>query len=247
ALEGAKTPPASSAPAPAGPAHWSYTGDEGPAKWGDLSPDFAACKTGKQQTPIDFAKGIAKGKGLSPVVFSYSQIPIQVTNNGHTIQAGNSTPSSITIGSDKYTLAQWHLHTPSEHTVEGKHFDAELHFVNKNDKGEITVVGILIKKGKESKAVKALVDNAPAEASKEPKAGQGTFDMSALTPAKAAYYTYTGSLTIPPCTEGIRWIVFQKPMEASEAQLAKLQELMHGPTARPIQALEGRSVTAYAP
>jgi carbonic anhydrase len=253
AVEGSSAPPPAAlegkndkpAPAPAGPAKWSYTGDDGPAHWGDLSADWAGCKTGKQQSPIDVPKGVAKGKGLAPIVFAYSPLPIQIVNTGFTVQAMNTTPSSITIGADKYTLVQFHLHTPSEHTLEGKRFDGELHFVHKSDKGEVAVVAVLLKKGKENKTFKALLDNAPKEAAKEPKSAPGTFDLSPFTGAKTAYVTYPGSLTIPPCTEGLRWLVLTKTAEIGEAQIAKLQELTHGPTSRPIQPLEGRSVTSY--
>ncbi len=247
------TAPAADAAAPqehhaAGPPHWAYTGGEGPAKWGDLSPDFGTCKTGTKQTPIDIPKGAEKDKTLAALGISYLPVPLAILNNGHTVQVNNSTPSSMTAFGEKWDLAQFHFHSPSEHTLEGKSYDMELHFVHKNAKGELAVVGVLLKKGKENKALKAVFDNAPAEPSKDatPIAG-ATIDIPSLVPTKSAYYTYMGSLTTPPCSENVKWFVLATPAEVSEAQIAKFTQVTHGATNRPIQPLGDRKVSQFKP
>jgi carbonic anhydrase len=232
----------------AGPPHWAYEGEGGPEHWGDLSSDFAACKTGTKQTPIDLSTKSEKGKDLKPLAFAYAPIPLQILNNGHTVQVANTSTSSLTNAAGKWNLAQFHMHASSEHTVDGKSFDMELHLVHKNDKGELLVVGVFLKKGKENKALAAVFDNAPSEVSKEPKAISGAkIDLASLLPAKAAYYTYTGSLTTPPCSEGVNWFVLAAPAEVSDAQIAKFKAVTHGPTNRPVQPAQGRTVVQFKP
>jgi carbonic anhydrase len=239
-------PAATSAPAATPPAeeiHWSYTGAGSPDHWGDLKPDYAACKAGSSQTPVDLPSTAAKDASRKPPTFHYGPIPLAVLNNGHTIEVPNASAASMTVGDEKWDLAQFHFHAPSEHKVDGKGFDAELHLVHKNAKGELAVVGVLVKKGHENAVLKAVIDNAPGEAAAEPKAVAGaTVDLKALVPARTSYFTYAGSLTTPPCTEGVTWFLAQTPIELSEAQIAKLHALMHGDNNRPVQPLGTRPV-----
>jgi carbonic anhydrase len=238
-------PPKPEKEANAGPPHWTYGGEEGPAKWGDLAPEYATCKTGASQMPIDFVtKKIEVDRALTPLAFDYRALPLQIFNNGHTVQVASTRPASVTVGGEVWKLAQFHFHSPSEHTVDGKATDLEVHFVHKNDKGEILVVGLFLNKGKENKRLAAVFDNAPAEVGKEPRPVDGVeVDIAGLVPPKARYYTYTGSLTTPPCTEGVRWIVLAPIGEASEAQIKKLRDATHGDTNRPVQPLGARQVT----
>lgn len=230
------------------PAHvaWGYTGDGSPDKWGDLEPNFALCKDGKAQTPIDISSKVAKSPTLKGLVFQYPVIPLTLFNNGHTVQVPNPGPGSVTEGPNHWNLLQFHFHAPSEHTVDGKPFDAEVHFVHKNDKGELAVVGILVKTGKENAALKAVFANAPSEIGTEPKPVVGaTINLKAILPAKPGYFTYNGSLTVPPCSEGVTWFLLKTPIEASAQQIAKLHEVTHGDTNRPLQPLNGREVLRY--
>jgi carbonic anhydrase len=233
-------PEASAAPAPSGPPRWGY---DAPEKWGDLAPDWATCKTGQKQTPIDLASKSELGKDLKPLAFTYAPVPLQIFNNGHTVQVKNTAAASVMAGGQKWDLVQFHFHAPSEHTVDGKAFDAELHLVHKNAAGELAVVGVLLNKGKESKALAPFFDNAPKDVSSEPKAiDKASVDLKGALPGKTAYYTYSGSLTIPPCTEGITWFIFTQPMTISDAQIGKLKDTMGPNSARPIQPLNGRTV-----
>jgi carbonic anhydrase len=246
--------PSDAAPAEAhgkshGAPHWKYTGEEGPDHWGDLSPEWSACKAGKQQSPIDLPKAGGKSKGAAALKMTYEPVPLAITNNGHTLQVASAGgASSVTIGGEKYDLAQFHFHAPSEHTVAGKPFDMELHLVHKNAAGKLAVVGLLLKKGKENKVLKALFDAAPDEVTKEPKAVQGaTIDVGALVTKKQSYYSYPGSLTTPPCSEGVTWVVLSAPGEASEAQIAKLSAAVKGTSNRPVQPVGDRTVFQFHP
>lgn len=238
---------ASAAPAEKHPPHWTYSGEEGPEKWGDLTQDFGLCKVGVNQTPIDLLpKKVEKDKSLKALEFGLKPIPLKVLNNGHTVQVVATDTATLNAAGDTWSLAQFHFHAPSEHTVDGKHFDMELHFVHKNAKGALAVVGVLLKKGKANKALASVFDAAPAEVSKDPKSVEGVMvDVSSLLPAKAPYSTYPGSLTTPPCSEGVTWFVLDKVAEVSEAQIAKFREVTHGDTARPVQPLGARKVTAF--
>jgi carbonic anhydrase len=232
-------------PAPA-PVAWGYTGDVGPERWGDLQPEFSLCKNGKTQAPIDLPSKADKGPGLKALAFEYPSIPLTLLNNGHTVQVPSTGAASLSEGADKWDLVQFHLHAPSEHTLDGKRYDAEIHFVHKNAKGELAVVGVFVRKGKENKALKGFFDNAPAEVGTDPKPVAGaTVDLKAILPGQTGYFTYGGSLTAPPCSEGVTWFVLKTPVEASAEQLAKFHEVTHGDTSRPVQPLGERKVLRF--
>jgi carbonic anhydrase len=236
---------AGAAPQPA-PVAWGYTGDVGPERWGDLQTEFSLCKSGKAQAPIDLPSKADKGPGLKALAFEYPTISLALLNNGHTVQVPSTGAGSVAEGADKWDLVQFHLHAPSEHTLDGKRYDAEIHFVHKNAKGELAVVGVLVRKGKENKLLKGFFDNAPAEAGTDPKPVAGaTVDLKAILPAQTGYFTYSGSLTAPPCSEGVTWFVLKTPVEASAEQLAKFHEVTHGDTSRPVQPLGERKVLRY--
>lgn len=233
-------------PAHTAHAHWTYSGEEGPSHWGDLSPDFAACKTGASQSPIDIVTKKAElDRSLGLLAFEYkAPLPLQIWNNGHTVQVQNSVSESVKIAGGEWKLVQFHMHSPSEHAIDGKLLDLELHLVHASDKGELSVVGLLFRKGKENKALAPVFDHIPTEVAKEaaPVAGV-TLDLAKILPAKPTYYTYTGSLTTPKCTEGVHWYVLQTTAEISDAQLQKFHAAFKGDTNRPVQPLGARKVT----
>lgn len=229
---------------------WTYVASEaqGPEGWGNISGDFAACKTGTSQAPVDLSMKAEKGKDLKPLAFAYVPMALQIHNNGHTVQVTNGAAASFTVGGEKFDLVEFHFHSPSEHTIDGAKADMEVHFVHKNAKGELAVVAVLFKKGKENTALKAVFENAPEKRSREPTAVAGvTIDVSSMLPAKAGYFSYAGSLTTPPCSEGVRWFVLTKSSEVSEAQIAKLRDVTHGDTNRPVQPLGTRKVQQFKP
>jgi carbonic anhydrase len=228
--------------------HWAYEdhGDEvGPAKWGTL-PGNASCATGKQQTPIDLAAGVAKPQDLPNLVFGYKPSSLSVVNNGHTVQMTYDAGSTLgrTGSTTTSTLAQFHFHAPSEHTVDGVSYPMEAHLVHVDAAGKPSVVvGVFIKAGNENSALAKAFQDLPArEGDKRAPAG-ATIDARALLPVDKAFFTYAGSLTTPPCTEGITWYVLKTPIEMSPAQIRAFTSLEHlGHTNRPVQDLGGRVV-----
>jgi carbonic anhydrase len=218
--------------------HWTYEGATGPDHWAELSSEFKTCQIGQKQTPINLT-GAARGNEAAPK-FDYHAFPIKILNNGHTIQVNAAPGSSITIGETKYELAQFHFHHPSEHLLDGKAFEIELHLVHKSAAGGLAVVGVFLKQGKENAALKAVFDQMPA---KEAPAAEvkGSVDPAQLLPAARGFYRYAGSLTTPPCSEGIVWTVFKEPIELSPAQAKQFSDLFEN-NARPVQSLHGRSL-----
>lgn len=252
----APPPPAAVAPAPAPvadtkpkePPHWKYVGAEGADKWGELWPDWSKCKSGVAQSPIDLPKKGEKPAKATALATTYSTLPLRILNNGHTIQVPAAEGGKLTLDGVDYELAQFHLHAPSEHTVAGAKFDGELHMVHKNAKGELAVIGVFLKKGKENKILAPVFSAMPAEESHEAAAvADANVDIAKLVPKKSAYYSYSGSLTTPPCSEGVKWFVLIKPIEVSEVQLKKFQDVMHGENARPVLPLGERKVTESHP
>jgi carbonic anhydrase len=226
-------------------------GDTGPEHWGDLDSSFHLCAHGVQQTPIDLpAKAAATSH--APPRPQWSPVPLTVVNNGHTIQVVDTAPSSFTVDGTTYALAQFHFHSPAEHTIGGRTYDAELHLVHKSSDGKVLVVGILFKEGAENALLEPIWDAMPPEESPVPKTVSNVaIDLASLLPSAPRYLRYDGSLTVPPCTEGVRWLVVEPdpsaPPQLSRAQIAKLRAATHGETNRPIQPLGGRSVTELLP
>ncbi len=228
--------------------HWAYedgSDSVGPAKWGTL-PGNEACATGKQQTPINLAAGAAKPQDLPDLVFAYKPSSLSMTNNGHTVQMTYDAGSTLSrVGSTgAWTLAQFHFHAPSEHTVDGASYPMEAHLVHVDAAGKpVAVVGVFIKAGKESAALARAFQGLPAKSGDKSAPAGGMIDARALLPADKTFFTYPGSLTTPPCTEGLTWYVFKTPIEMSPAQIGAFTTLEHlGHTNRPIQSLGGRAV-----
>lgn len=235
-----KTPTKGAPPAP----HWTYEGEEGPAHWAELSPDFHACGDGHAQTPIDVNSRYAETVGLDDVLFHYHPVAGKVVNNGHTVQATLGAGNAIEVDGGYYELLQFHEHSPSEHRLDGKSFPLELHLVHSDATGHLAVVGVFVTPGPANPALEPfLAAMSPKVAAEKPLAAP--YDPAALLPAHHDVYRYTGSLTTPPCTEGVRWIVMATPVTASEEQIERIRALYEH-NARPIQALNGRMVLSDA-
>lgn len=220
--------------------HWGYQGEGGPGKWGSLKHDYELCGKGHQQSPINIDQS-GKGENLGAIAFSYSSTPLKVLNNGHTIQANYQPGSSIRIGEETYNLLQLHFHSPSEHQVKGASSNMEMHLVHKNDKGQLAVVGVMIKEGKADANIQAIWDNIPSEINKVKEVSGVSINATDMLPQDRSYYHYSGSLTTPPCSEGVSWFVLKTPMEASAEQISKFLSVVHE-NARPVQPLHGRSI-----
>jgi carbonic anhydrase len=222
--------------------HWSYSGEEGPDHWGDLSPDYATCKTGKNQSPINLMADDAVGTTSLPGFdVHYRDTVLKVINNGHTLKVNVPLGSYIKIKNQRYELLQYHFHTPSEHQLNGFNYPMELHLVHRDGRGHYLVIGILFREGKENDALQTILNHLPKKVGKQEIFNGIEFNPNVFFPESKKFFKYSGSLTTPPCTEGVYWMVFKQPIEASAEQLEKMNELM-GSNARPVQDLEARSL-----
>ena len=216
--------------------HWTY-GEE--KEWGTLAPAFAECKLGKTQSPIDIQTKSVQKANLAPIKTAYKSAASEVINNGHTIQVNLTNAGSATVPSGEYQLLQFHFHTPSEEKINGKNFPLVAHLVHKNADGKLAVIAVLFKEGKDNPALTPIFSVMPAKEGKV--ALQGNFDASTLLPSTLGYYAFTGSLTTPPCSEGVAWQVLNTPVEISKSQIASFQKI-YKMNARPVQPLNGRVV-----
>lgn len=220
-------------------AGWGYAGETGPAHWGALSPDFALCEDGAAQSPIDIAG--SSELDLVDIEFQYGATANNIFNNGHTIQVNVDAGSAILYNGITYNLLQFHFHLPSEHTIDGAAAAMEIHFVHQDPRsGNLAVVGVLLVEGADNAAYATVFDNLPADVG-EPMAQGTEISLEALLPAARAFYTYQGSLTTPPCSEIVRWLVLDAPLELSAEQIAAFAAI-HAGNARPVQPLGARDL-----
>ena len=228
--------PAKPRPAPAG--HWSYDGHGGPAHWGAMKPEFAKCASGTRQSPIDIRDGIKVQ--LEPVQFEYQPSGFRVIDNGHTVQVNVAAGNHIEVMGRRYELQQFHFHRPSEERIDGRQFDMVAHLVHKDPEGRLAVVAVLLERGSAQTIVQTVWNNLPLEQGDEVPA-RGAIDLEALLPAERSYFTYMGSLTTPPCSEGVLWMVMKQPVSVSPEQIAIFSRL-YPMNARPIQSASGRLI-----
>jgi carbonic anhydrase len=217
--------------------HWSYDGEAGPNKWGQLSAEFKTCALGSEQTPIDL-RGAIKAQAAAPAI-GYQEMPLTIMNNGHTIQVNTPSGSKLEIAGTVYDLVQFHFHHPSEHLLAGKLFAMELHLVHKAASGALAVVGVFIQPGTPSAALAPVWAAMPQNETPARLVEGVTIDPSTLLPKTRGYYRYMGSLTTPPCSEGLTWTVFRTPIEASPEQIRQFAALFPH-NARPVQSLNRR-------
>lgn len=221
--------------------HWSYQGHTGPEAWSSLEKDFGTCAIGNTQSPIDISSSQVGKSTLGPIAFSYQPTPLKILDNGHTIQVNVESGSSIAIGGQTYELKQFHFHRPSEEKIDGKAYELVAHLVHKSAEGKLAVVGVLFKQGAENPLIKTIWSNLPKEKEKEVTVSGVSFNPAELLPAKRSYYNFAGSLTTPPCSEGVNWFVMTTPVEASKAQFKRFAAL-YPMNARPTQPVNGRPI-----
>jgi carbonic anhydrase len=218
--------------------HWSYDGDAGPQSWGQLKPEFNKCSSGTRQSPIDIRDGVRVD--LDPVQFDYKPSAFRVVDNGHTVQVNVAPGNSIEVMGRRFELAQFHFHRPSEERIDGKQFDMVAHLVHKDVAGKLAVVAVLLERGGAHPLVQAVWNNLPLEKGDEVSA-RVPLDLNQLLPKDTRYYTYMGSLTTPPCSEGVLWMVMQQPVTVSGAQIDVFARL-YPMNARPVQQASGRLI-----
>jgi carbonic anhydrase len=223
---------------PAHPPHWSYAGEAGPADWSRLQPEFATCATGQRQSPIDIRDGIRVD--LEPITFDYRPTGFNVVDNGHTVQANLGAGNAIVVNQRRYELVQFHFHRPSEERINGRQYDMSVHLVHKDLDGRLAVVALLIERGGLHPVVQQVWNSLPLEKN-DALAGPAPLNPALLLPEDKRYFTYMGSLTTPPCSEGVLWLVMKQPVSLSDQQLAVFARL-YPMNARPLQSSSGRLI-----
>jgi carbonic anhydrase len=223
-------------------AHWGYTGHTDPSHWGELSPKYAECAQGKNQSPINIVVADSKDTNLQDIVFSYNATSNSVVNNGHTIQVNIDDGSAIMIDGKRFELKQFHFHTPSENQIDGKHFPLEAHFVHLDKEGNIAVLALMFEEGKSNTILEKIWSKMPANADDKSALTLSSDDIHALLPKENAYYRFSGSLTTPPCSEGVRWFVLKTAVNISKEQVEKFLHTMHHANNRPVQNINARKV-----
>ena len=224
-----------------GGAPWTYEGKQGPLNWSRLDPAYRACSEGKEQSPIDI-RGAHLNKNLPPIEFHYIAGTMTLTNTGHTVQVTAPAGSYIVASGIRYDLVQFHFHHPGEEAVKGKLPDMSLHLVHKSADGKIAVVAVRLNEGNANAVLAALWEHLPKTTGATDKVTD-SMSPAGLLPTDRGYWTYEGSLTAPPCTEGVRWYVLEEPVELSRDQLRSFNAL-YKVNSRMIQAPHGRKIEA---
>ncbi len=241
---------------------WSYKGDIGPANWGKLDPSFRLCSTGKTQSPINIPKKANVTTNMLTMDYEPAEMVISdngntflmldhtetITNTGHSVQLNfpKSAQETISFNHHQYKLVQFHIHTPSETKLHDKSFPLEIHFVHQGDDGSAAVVAVFAKIGKENPTLKNIINHIPTEEGKDFSIKGDRINPISLIPNEKSYYHFAGSLTTPPCTQGLEWIVLDHAITVSSAQVDALNKASHGENARPIQALYHRQIELAA-
>ncbi|HEV6968875.1 carbonic anhydrase [Roseateles sp.] len=232
-------------PEPVHHAHWGYAGDVGPEHWAELAPENKLCAVGTRQSPIDIREGLAVD--LEPIAFDYHASAFSVLDNGHTVQVNVAPGNALTVMGRRFELVQFHFHRPSEERVNGRQFDMVAHLVHRDAEGRLAVLAVLLERGRDDRpqpVVQAVWAALPLEKG-EALPAQTRIDLNQLLPADRGYYTYMGSLTTPPCTEGVLWMVMRQPVALTAQQLDVFARL-YPMNARPLQAGSGRLIKESA-
>jgi carbonic anhydrase len=223
-----------------GKAHWGYSGHEGPEYWGELSPDYAACSSGKNQSPVDLVN-MVEGD-LPELVIDYKAGGNEVVNNGHTIKINYAPGSTLTVEDKTFELKQFHYHTPSENTIEGRYYPMEAHFVHADKEGNLAVISVMYTIGDTNKELQKAWSQMPSDVGGKEKLKE-VVDAKMLLPEKGGdYYRFNGSLTTPPCSEGVSWFVLKNADTASKEQVEKFSHVMHHDNNRPVQPINARVI-----
>ncbi|RAP39022.1 carbonate dehydratase [Candidatus Marinamargulisbacteria bacterium SCGC AAA071-K20] len=218
--------------------HWSYKGSTGPETWGRINKSYEQCSIGKTQSPINITN--ATKATLSKINIDYLNRPLRIINNGHTIQV-NYSGGKITVGDETYNVLQFHFHSPGENQINGKLYPMEMHLVHKRTDGALGVLAVMIEKGKANATIQKIWGHLPRKAGSEKIYKNVSINASNLLPKSKRYYRFMGSLTTPPCTEGVNWHVLQTPITLSKKQIKSFESLYKGNN-RPIQAQNNRLI-----
>jgi carbonic anhydrase len=218
---------------------WDYGKEHGPTHWGELKPEFATCGTGHHQSPIDIQA--TEKADLPPIQFDYKDSPLHIVDNGHTVQVNYEAGSSILVGDHRYALKQFHFHHPSEERVHGKRYALSLHLVHADADGRLAVVAVLLDQGAENPQVLDLWRHLPKVKEHEELAKEVAINAAKLLPAERGYYSFEGSLTTPPCSENVTWLVLKQPLAVSTGEIDRFAKV-YPDDARPSQPIGDRVV-----
>jgi carbonic anhydrase len=218
--------------------HWGYVGEGAPERWAELSPENRQCAIGTRQSPIDIREGIRVD--LEKINFDYRPSGFSVLDNGHTIQVNVAPGNALQVMGRRFELLQFHFHRPSEERINGRQYDMDAHLVHKDADGKLAVVAVLLERGRDQPLIQTIWNNLPLEKGQALTA-PGLLDLNQLLPEDRSYFTYMGSLTTPPCSEGVLWMVMRMPVQMSANQISIFSRL-YPMNARPIQAGSGRLI-----
>lgn len=215
---------------------WSYDGETGPLYWGKLDPSFASCEKGVEQSPVSIESSHLESDKKKKINVRYQPAAVTLMKNGHAVQAELSALNNqLTLDGKKYKLLQFHFHHPSEHTIKGKRYPMEIHFVHQDSEKRLAVLGVMVKEGRENEEISSLLKSLEHN-------GEIMIDLKNLVPNQSKAFQYKGSLTTPPCTEGVRWAVLETPLELSREQIAIFRNIYQN-NSRPLQPLHERKIT----
>lgn len=241
------------APGAASALEWDYQDEHGPKHWHELDPSFYLCGTGRAQSPIDL--GVIAGETRMPLAFEYApavlriqrtEHVVDIVNNGHTIQIDSDENSTLTTAGVTYRLAQYHFHAPSEHTINGLRYPMEMHLVHQADDGRLLVVGVFIREGEHNAAFEAVWEHLPKEVGEQQHVEHVLVNVDDLLPDDRRTLRYMGSLTTPPCTEGVKWLVDANPVALSPKQVRAFTKIVNDNN-RPVQPRNDRPVFEVLP
>lgn len=219
--------------------HWTYSGEEGPESWGKLAPEYSLCGSGKNQSPINLS-GMIDAK-LPAIKFAYTTAATEILNNGHTIQANFAPGNTLSVAGHEFQLKQVHFHAPSENLLKGKSFPMEGHMVHADKDGNLAVVAVMYKEGKDNPAIAKLWSQMPNKAG-DKEALTTKLQAAEMLPKNHDYFRFNGSLTTPPCSEGVMWLVMKTPVKAAKEQVEAFSHTLHHPNNRPVQPTNARPV-----
>ncbi|MEK7990110.1 MAG: carbonic anhydrase [Thiotrichaceae bacterium] len=218
--------------------HWTYSGETGPAHWAEVNSDYHVCAEGKNQSPVNLTDFVEAD--LPALTFDYQTQAKEILNNGHTILINMAEGSSLGVDGLTLPAMQFHFHSPSENQINGESFPIEMHIVHGDGVGNFAVIAVMFKEGEANPALESLWANMPTNSGEH--RGLENADLSGLLPEDKDYYRFTGSLTTPPCSEGLRWLVLKNPVTASKAQIKQFQKVMQHPNNRPLQPINARVI-----
>ena len=218
---------------PAAAQEFGYSGDLGPAHWGELAPAWERCGSGDEQSPVDLAHRRIPVRRSKRLALDTRESEGQIFDNGHTIEVEVEGENALELGGERYELVQFHFHSPSEHVVDGRGYDMELHLVHRSESGELAVVGVFLQRGASSGALAPIFEQLPAEVGPHTPLAE-PFDPGDFLPENERHFRYEGSLTTPPCSEGVHWMVLREPVSISDEHMARFDQIVRF-NARPAQ------------